>query len=80
MRTFISVKKGPVGVEPHLVMTCNCGIEKPLVEFVPQGARPPYIKSINLLRLMQWAGEFAMEHASCPDQPPAPKPDDDIPF
>lgn len=57
-----------------LVMTCNCGAEKPLSEFVDAAFRPAKIGSINLLRLMEWTGKFTIEHSACPDHPPEPKP------
>ena len=84
MRTYLQIGKPMPGpnVEPELLMVCNCGKTKRLAEFVPQAARPNRIQSINLLRLLQWMGDFASEHAACPNEAPAPvkKSDDDIPF
>ena len=68
MRTYLVAS--PAG----LVMTCNCGKTKPLPEFVDAVVRPKSIGSINLLRLLQWAGEFLSDHASCPNEAPAPVP------
>ena len=83
MRTYLTTlaPAGPVSAHPELAMTCNCGVTKRLAEFVPAGVRPKSIGSINLLRLMEWAGNFAAEHASCPNEAPK-KADDlsDIPF
>ncbi len=76
MRTYLQARElipgpGP-GAALDLVMTCNCGKEVKLTEFVDRAVRPLRIGSINLLRLMEWIGKFASEHAACPDLPPAP--------
>ena len=68
MRTYLQSKSG------HLSMSCNCGIEKPLAEFVDAAVRPSGIGSINLLRLTEWIGRFTSEHAACPDHVPEPAP------
>ncbi len=76
MKTYLGVQTIPPGSDHReLVLTCHCGKSKRLAEFVPAGVRPLRIQSINLLRLMQWTGEWAMEHSGC-----LPRPDDDIPF
>lgn len=75
MRTYIGIDS--TRGEPELAMACNCGKTVYLNEFVDKAVRPSRIKTINLLRLAEWLGRFASEHASCPDQP---KPVDDIPF
>ena len=85
MRTYLTTlaPAGPVSAHPELAMTCNCGVTKRLAEFVPAGVRPKSIGSINLLRLMEWVGQFTAEHASCPNEPPPKKAGgdmDDIPF
>lgn len=79
MRTYLQAVSIPPGsTTTELAMVCNCGKFKRLAEFVDKAVRPNRIQSINLLRLMQWAGEWMSEHSSCPDQPkPA---DDTIPF
>lgn len=74
MRTYLTTANAATQGERELVMTCNCGVTKRLAEFVPPAVRPKSIGSINLLRLLQWAGDFASEHASCPDQVPEPSP------
>lgn len=79
MRTYLQTISIPPGsAMTELAMVCNCGKVKRLAEFVDKAVRPNRIQSINLLRLMEWAGQFAMEHASCPDQPKPPE--DSIPF
>lgn len=78
MRTYLRIQTiPPVSDDIELVMACHCGKFKRLAEFVPAGVRPLRIQSINLLRLMQWMGEFASEHAACQAKP---KSDDDLPF
>ena len=74
MRTYLTTANAATQGERELVMTCNCGVTKRLAEFVPAGVRPKSIGSINLLRLLQWAGEFLSDHASCPNEAPAPAP------
>lgn len=70
MRTYL-VSRG----DGQLVLTCKCGVEKPLIEFVePVAIRPKQIGSINTHLLAQWMARFNYDHSACPSQPPDPKP------
>lgn len=72
MRTYLRIVVQSPHYGEELAMVCNCGKQKMLTEFVPAGVRPLKIQSINLFRLMQWAGEWMQEHNSCPNEPPEP--------